>query len=199
MRDERGRGKGWGLPRNSLQQMKIPRIFAFAVSFGFCGCQSLFTWLSRVIYGLQIFPSSPSLSLSILFSIFLQFSYFFVIVFVCSLLACCQKGNMCGEIAHFYSHHKVLNYECDNECQCECESWMLVVNVSACSSLHYPLLPPLTNCTPFFRHQFLIHNENYRIFPPTSLTSSLSGSLIGRSSRFVGNLITLLRLDPLAN
>lgn len=118
MKGHRGRGgKGVGFAQNSLQQMKIPRIFAFAVSFGFCGCQSLFTWLSRVIYGLQIFRSSFSLSFFFLFScnfrVFCCYCY-------CSLLACCQKGNMCCEIAHFYSHHKVLNYEYDNECKCEC-------------------------------------------------------------------------------
>lgn len=91
----------------------------------------------------------PLLFLSHSFSSFFYFlaiSCFFVIVFVCSLLACCQKGNMCGEIAHFYSHHKVLNYEYGNECQCECESWMWVVNVSACCDCVFcTALVPLTS------------------------------------------------------
>lgn len=93
--------RGWGLPRNSLQQMKIPRIFAFAVSFGFCGCQSLFTWLARVIYGLQIFPSSLSPSLCSSFFYFLAIFVFFYYCFCvhCWLVA---KREICVAKLHIF-------------------------------------------------------------------------------------------------
>jgi len=72
-----------------LQQMKIPRIFA--VSFGFCGCQSLFTWLPRLFTACKFF------------SAFLFASpFFFISLFVCWLFA---KREICVvKIAHFYSY-----------------------------------------------------------------------------------------------
>lgn len=97
-RQRRRGGKRVRFAQNSLQQMKIPRIFAFAVSFGFCGCQSLFTWLSRVIYGLQIFRSS--LCLRFFFYFLAIFVFFVVIVFVhCWLVA---KREICVAKLHIF-------------------------------------------------------------------------------------------------